>query len=141
MKTLELSAFEKAVSSFQAAIMDSKDQDFTSRLTPSQKKLIISGVIQNFEFTYELSWKFIKRWLSHNLGSSNVDGTTRRELFRLAAENKLIVSVDDWMFYHQARNQTSHTYNENTAQEICQAAEQFLPLAQALLDRLRAKND
>jgi nucleotidyltransferase substrate binding protein (TIGR01987 family) len=102
---------------------------------------MMSGVVQNFEFTYELSWKFIKRWLDYNLGSSNIDGATRRELFRLAAEHQLIQSVDDWMFFHQARNQTSHTYNEDTAQEICQSAEKFLPLVQALLNRLKEKND
>ena len=141
MEALDLSSFEKAVASLRSAINDSQDQTFISQLSASQKKLIMSGVIQNFEFTYELSWKFIKRWLSHNLGSSNVDGTTRRELFRLAAEHQLLKSVDDWMFYHQARNQTSHTYDENTAREICQAAESFLPLAQALLERLKEKND
>jgi nucleotidyltransferase substrate binding protein (TIGR01987 family) len=141
MGLLDLTAIRKAVASLTAAIKDSKDETFISLLQPSQKLLIMSGVIQNFEFTYELSWKFIKRWLEHNLGSSHVDGVTRRELFRLAAEHQLISSVDDWMFFHQARNQTSHTYDEKTAREICLAAEKFLPLAQVLLNRLEEKND
>lgn len=141
MGVLDLSALDKAVASLTVAIRDSRDESFTASLSDSQKRLVLSGVVQNFEFTYELSWKFIKRWLDYNLGGAQIDGVTRRELFRLATEHQLIHSVDDWMFFHQARNQTSHTYDEQTAKEVCNAAETFLPKAQALLDTLKAKND
>ena len=45
---------------------------------------IAAGVIQNFAFTYELCWKFMKRWIEENVNSEIVDGVTRRELFRKA---------------------------------------------------------
>jgi hypothetical protein len=32
----------------------------------------------------------MKRWLEENVGSASVDGVPRRELFRLAAESRLI---------------------------------------------------
>ncbi len=128
MGILDLSSLEKAVSSLYAAIKDSHDKTFISLLQLSQKKLMMSGVVRNFESIYELCWKFIKRWLDYNLGSSNIDGATRRELFRLAAEHQQIQSVDDWMFFFTKRAIKHHTYNEDTAQEICQSAEKFLPL-------------
>ncbi len=105
------------------------------------QEAVKAGVIQNFEFTYELSWKFIKRWLEKNYGSTYVDGITRRELFRLAAETQLIESVDEWMLYHQARNQTSHTYDETVAAEVYKVSLNFLTVAEKLLQRLQAKND
>ena len=44
---------------------------------------IKAGVNQNFKVTYELCWKFTKRWRENNIGATYVDGVTRRELFRL----------------------------------------------------------
>lgn len=52
MALLDLSSLEKAVASLTAAVADFQDEHFVGGLTPSQKKLVMSGVIQNFEFTY-----------------------------------------------------------------------------------------
>src|SRR3990167_7606188 len=62
---------------------------------------LISGVVQNFEVCYELGWKYIKRYLEQNMGSSYVDGVATRELFRMARESLLIDDVDKWMLYHR----------------------------------------
>jgi len=139
--TLDLTPLEKACSSLQEAISNASDQSFIANLSESQRKLIIAGVIQNFEFTYELCWKFIKRWLTENIGKTYVEGVTRRELFRLAATNKLIDNVDNWMFYHQARNQTSHIYDEVVANEVFNAAKSFSQQANELLASLAKRND
>ena len=138
---LDLTALQRASASLSEAVTNACDTSFMNTINESQQKLIIAGVIQNFEFTYELSWKFIKRWLSENVGSTYVDGVSRRELFRLAAEHQLIDDVDEWMFYHTARNQTSHSYDEQTALEIFDAAKPFAHLAIQLLAKLKARND
>ncbi len=138
---LDLTAMQKAVKSLEDGVGNACDGGFMNRLTESQQKLVIAGVIQNFEFSYELSWKFIKRWLSENIGSTYVDGVTRRELFRLAAQSRLIDDVDKWMFYHAARNQTSHIYNEDIAREVFDTAKDFSLAAKDLLVRLEAQND
>jgi nucleotidyltransferase substrate binding protein (TIGR01987 family) len=138
---LDLTPLQKACTSLSEAVTDASDQSFINTLNESQRRLIIAGVIQNFEFTYELSWKFIKRWLNENVGSTYVDGVSRRELFRLAAEHQLIDDVDEWMFYHAARNQTSHSYDEKTAQEIFDASKQFTRIAKQLLTALEIRND
>ncbi len=138
---LDLSPLSKAVHLLEEAVANACDQNFIDSLTASQNKLIISGVIQNFKFTYELCWKFIKRRLTENLGKTHVDGVTRRELFRLAATHKLIKSVEEWMLFHQARNQTSHTYDEDIAKEVFETAQQFVQHSKDLLSVLSNKND
>jgi len=100
-----------------------------------------AGVIQHFEFTYELCWKFLKRWFERNLGRSEVEGISRRELFRLAHEWRFIDDVKLWMTFHGARNQTSHTYEQTTADDVLKVAIEFLPQAQEFLERLLAHND
>lgn len=138
---LDLSALERAVNSLDAVIAETQKDAFMASLTPVQRDAMIAGAIQNFEFTYELSWKFMRRWIEHNFGSSYVDGVSRRELFRQAHQSRLIDSVENWMLFHRARNQTSHVYDPRVAQEVYGIATQFLPEAQSLLELLRQKND
>jgi nucleotidyltransferase substrate binding protein (TIGR01987 family) len=137
---LDLTSLKKAITSLEKAITiataqknDKKDNDLN--------EVIRAGVIQNFEFTYELCWKFIKRWLEININNTIIDGLTRKELFRLAAENRLIDKPEGWFFYHKARNETSHTYNPEISQNIYLAALRFINDAKLLLLALESKND
>ncbi|EKD27296.1 MAG: nucleotidyltransferase, partial [uncultured bacterium] len=61
--------------------------------------------------------------------------------FRMATERHLIKDIEAWFDYHQKRNKTSHTYDENTAEEVFNAALLFVLDAKYLLDSLEAKND
>ena len=138
---LDLSSLRKAVESLEKTIKVADDRAFMSRLNEDQKEVVRAGVIQNFEFTYELCWKFMRRWLDVNLGPVYVAGVSRRQLFRLSAEHRLVGDVDQWMEYHDARNETAHTYDENTAEDVFETAQKFLADAQKLLQALEAHND
>lgn len=113
MGLLDLTALQNGINAFTRTCHATQNKAIFSTLPTEFQDAVKAGVIQNFEFTYELCWKLMKRWLEKNYGNSYIDGVTRRELFRLAAESKLIDSVDEWMLYHQARNQTSHTILSN----------------------------
>jgi nucleotidyltransferase substrate binding protein (TIGR01987 family) len=138
---LDLSSFRKAIESLGNTLEVAADNDFISGLSDKQSEAIRAGVIQNFEFTYELCWKFMRRWLEMNLGSTYVEGVSRRQLFRLSAESGLIGDVDRWMEYHDARNETAHTYDEETAEDVSGTAKEFLSDAEKLLKALEARND
>lgn len=73
------------------------------------------GLIQAFEYTHELSWKTLKDFLKDR-GTENIYGSkdATREAFKLG----LIEDGDTWMNMIQSRNQTSHTYNQDAADEI-----------------------
>jgi nucleotidyltransferase substrate binding protein (TIGR01987 family) len=139
--TLELEPMRKAITSLKGVLERANNTEFMSSLDGVARYGLKCGATQNFEVTYELCWKFMKRWLEENLGSSYVDGVSRRELFRLAAESKLINDVDLWMDYHHARNQTSHTYDEAKAEIVFQTASRFVHDAERLLDAIEARND
>ena len=106
------------------------------------KETVRAGVIHNFEVAYEISWKMIKRWLKENIGDAAVDSSvTRRNIFRSGAENRLIVDAERWMDYHEARNSTSHTYNEDAAENVFTEATEFIHDAKQLLSVLQEHND
>ncbi|MEI8054802.1 MAG: nucleotidyltransferase substrate binding protein [bacterium] len=137
---LDLTSLRKAVASLERAIRVSSTQaEYQSG--SDQEEVVRAGVIQNFEFTYEICWKFIKRWLKINFNDPAIDGMSRKELFRLAAESRLISNVEDWFFYHKARNETTHTYNIEIAKSIYLTAIRFVGDARVLLQVLESKND
>ncbi len=138
---LELSSLQKAVISLERAVKVATSNEKMDKLDENQKDTIRAGVIQNFEFTYELCWKFMKRWLEANVNRESVDGVTRKELFRIAAENCLIKDVPAWFNYHKARNQTTHIYDNKIAEDVFAVAVLFVIDAKALLKVLEAKND
>lgn len=137
---LDLSSIQKAVNSLERSIKVATSM-INGDIDTDLEEVLRAGVIQNFEFTYELCWKFMKRWLEENFGSTTVDGITMKELFRIAAENKLIINVEAWFNYHKKRNLTSHTYDLDTANDVYSTALTFLNDSKEFLNRLEARND
>jgi nucleotidyltransferase substrate binding protein (TIGR01987 family) len=95
---LELNSLKKAVASLGRAWNFSRNRLGEKTVGPEEAEVIRAGVIQNFEFTYELCWKFMKRWLEINLTPGMMEGITRKQLFRFAAENRLIDDYNQWVF-------------------------------------------
>lgn len=91
------------------------------------------GAVQGFEYTYELSWKTLKRYFSWNqqLEESNV-----KNLIREAGKQGLIDDVELWFAFHEARNLTSHMYSQKIAERVFAKAKIFLPEAKLLVSRL-----
>lgn len=139
---LDLTSLGKAVDSLKAALRVAGDNTFMSKLSPEQADTIRAGVIQTFEFTYELCWKFIQRWLKEH---QHIDEAalprTRKDLFRMAARHSLINHPEMWFDYGNARNMTAHTYNKKTALAVHEVAIEFAKDAEHLLKCLRTKND
>ncbi|WP_051786443.1 HI0074 family nucleotidyltransferase substrate-binding subunit [Endozoicomonas numazuensis] len=84
------------------------------------------SVVQRFEYTYEMSWKLMKRWISDNVSPEDSEpGWSRRELYRLAAKTGLIAEPKRWFAYHEARNVSSHTYHKASAAKVMAVVREF----------------
>lgn len=136
---LDLSSLENATATLERSVHAATS--LQASIPEELRETVRSGIIQNFEVAYELSWKMMKRWLGANVSPDVVDGVSRRELFRRAAESRLIADVDLWMGFHAARNETSHTHDHETAAEVVTVAARFSPAARALLAALHARHD
>lgn len=92
------------------------------------------GLIKAFEYTYELAWNTMKDFLTYK-GVTDIYGS--RDSIRQAFSSGLIHDGDMWMDMLQSRNKTSHTYNEETAEEIAQAIQkQYYPLFKKLANSM-----
>jgi nucleotidyltransferase substrate binding protein (TIGR01987 family) len=130
---LDLTSIQNAVKSLEQAVTFAASS--TAAKDSVERQVIMAGVIQNFEFTFELCWKFMQRSLETNFGQ-NIDVKTRRDLFRLAAEHNLIEDAMAWVKFSEARNKTSHIYDQGIAAEVFEKAKEFLPAAKNLLNKL-----
>ena len=137
---LVLDALSNAIAALLAVQARSEDQRLMAALDEVTQQAIRSSVIQHFEFTYELCWKFMRRRLIVDIGQTSVDGVSRRDLFRVAAENGLIGDVEAWFQYHVARNQTSYTYQQSIAASVYTISLPFARDAVQLLTVLEARN-
>lgn len=83
------------------------------------------GLIQAFEYTFELAWNVIKDYFELQ-GDTGILGS--RDAFRLAFRRGLIEHGDVWMSMIKSRALTSHTYNEEIAQQVASAiVSQYYP--------------
>ena len=95
------------------------------------------GVIQRFEFTFELAWKTLKTvFEDEGLKGLNSPKTVLREAF--AAE--LIIDDELWLAMLSDRNSTAHIYSEQMAIEICRnIQEKYVNALVNLLEKIHTR--
>ncbi len=102
---------------------------------------IRDGLIQRFEFTYEISHKMLKRYLETTAASpAAFDEMPFQDLIRSANEQNLLRGAwPDWRRYRDMRSRTSHTYDEEVALAVVAGIPDFLAEAIHLRDRIKAR--
>lgn len=88
------------------------------------------GIIQSFEFTFELAWKTLKDYLE----SQQVSAPFPRDVIKQAFHYQLISDGDLWMDMLEKRNLVAHTYNETAANAALELIRDkyFVALKQAI---------
>jgi nucleotidyltransferase substrate binding protein (TIGR01987 family) len=104
--------------------------------------LIRDGLVQRFEFTYEISHKMLKRYLALALASpAEFDSMPFGDLIRTGNEQGLLLSDwSNWKRYREMRSKTSHTYDEGIALQVVAGIPGFLAEARYLLEQLQRRN-
>ena len=82
------------------------------KLSPLEQE----GVIQRFEYTWELTWKVLKDYLEYS--GIVLDTVTARSVIKEAIAAKIIDNGDVWMDALDSRNKMSHTYNYKDFEKI-----------------------
>ena len=130
--SLDFTPLQKALSSLDIAIKRSKAD-------PKDKE-IRDAVIQRFEYSFELTYKFLKRVLERESANPHqIDQMSYKDLLREAAEKGFEINFDSWVIYRDQRNLTSHTYNEAKAESVYKTALDFFPDAVELSKKLMSR--
>ena len=105
------SNYQKALMRLSEAVDVLNSQDIVNVL---ELTLLKEGLIQRFEYTHELAWKVMKDYLEYQ-GYVDIRGS--RDAIRKSLELN-IISDRRWMSTIEARNLTSHNYEDETAENI-----------------------
>jgi nucleotidyltransferase substrate binding protein (TIGR01987 family) len=76
-------------------------------------KFEIQGLIQCFEYTFELAWKTMKDYLEQE----GFEVKSPRSAIQTAFQTQLITDGHSWIDALEKRNLMAHTYDENKAVE------------------------
>ena len=131
--TPDLSPFVNAVTRLEEGL--DRYQENTEDLQ------IRDGLIQRFEFTYEIAHKMLKRYLeSQSPTPGEFDGADFQYLIRTGNEKGLLLGDwAKWRVYREMRGKTSHTYDEEIAVEVAEGIPAFLDEVRYLRDQLISK--
>lgn len=122
-----IAALEEGLSAFRRE--QSNDAD------PALQALLRDAAIQRFEFTFEIAWKTLRRYLEE-YGLEQIDRASNRQMFRIDYEQGLLRDAEAWLLYLQRHNLTSHVYDQSIAEQIFRTVPDFLEDARWLLARL-----
>lgn len=130
---LDITPFEMAITRLQEGL--------ERYLTDVSDTQIRDGLIQRFEFTYELAHKTLKRYLEGTSANpEEIDAMAFQDLVRTANERNLLRGDwSAWRRYREMRARTRHTYDEQLALEVVAGIPQFLAEALHLRDELRRR--
>ena len=86
-------------------------------LADELSRLEKEGLIQRFEYTFELAWKTLKDYLE----AQGVSVTFPRDVVKEAFQAGILTRGEVWLEMLERRNELSHTYNETTFEESVEA--------------------
>jgi nucleotidyltransferase substrate binding protein (TIGR01987 family) len=97
--------------------------------------IFLDLAVKRFEFTYEMAWKTIKRYLDYE----GIEARFPRACFKEAYSQKLITDQQVWLDMIEQRNLSSHVYNQDELAGILVRLAEFRGAFEGLLQQLEKR--
>ena len=111
--TQTLNALEQSIQMFSRTDIDE-----------NMRKHLVASIIKHFEMCYEASWKFLKYYLEVRFEEIV---NSPKQVYRQCLTFDLLdeQTVKGLLDINEARNSTTHTYDEENAQEVCKRIDHY----------------
>lgn len=130
---LDISSFQKAITRLREGLAR-YEQDISDTQ-------IRDGLVQRFEFTYEIAHKTLKRYMElASATPEQYDLMPFQDLIRSGNEQGLLLGDwSAWRGYRDMRSRTSHTYDEDVALQVVAGIPAFLKEALHLYEKVEQR--
>ncbi len=137
---IDVSSLVKALAQLEDAL-----QYCASDLAKNDAKLAMhlrAGAIQAFEYTYELTFKTLKRYLEQTESNpASIDEMSFNEIIRRGYEKGLLQGeLTKWREFRRDRGTTSHTYQESKAIIVYENIPAFVAELKYMLNQITTRN-
>lgn len=123
--------FERALNLLRTTFQDKNIDQFSD--------LEKEGIVQRFEYTFELGWKTLKDYLEYM--GTKLEQFTPRYIIKQAFAANIISDGQVWIDMIEHRNLMSHTYNPETFKKAVAAiVKSYLPAFENLYSFLKPKD-
>jgi len=104
-------------------------------LMEEYSKIVRDATIQRFEYTFEVAWKLLKEYLYYQEG---IVCNSPKSCFREAFSVGLLNEEETVLFIQMTddRNLTSHTYDEEIAENLYKKIKNYYALLKSLIERI-----
>jgi nucleotidyltransferase substrate binding protein (TIGR01987 family) len=131
--------YQKALHKLTEAVNQLELHGAEKEIVNQMSELEREGLIQRFEYTHELAWKVMKDYLKEQ-GIQEIGGS--KDAVRGANQLELITQAEVWMDMISGRNATSHTYDEEIAENIfLKIVFSFYPLLKEFEIKMESKKN
>lgn len=104
-----------------------------------KNEFIVSGIIYKFYIQFELGWKVLKELLRYE-GANQAATGSPREIIKTAYAYFHFMEEDVWLEMLRDRNDTTHIYNEEAAQQLIEKIlHQYIGVFVSLEQQIRAR--
>lgn len=118
--------FESAYNQLKSAVEKIEELDDLSK----------EGLVQRFEYTFELAWKTIKDFLE----SKGEPETYQRDIIKKAFQLEIIIHGELWLEMLEKRNLMAHTYNQATFEAVVDLIhKEYFPEITKLVEFFKSK--
>lgn len=108
-----------------------------SKTADPREPFVLEGTVQNFNLTFDISWKVMKDILVKDMGVLDFAAGSPRETLQQAFMNGLI-SDDNWLSMLRIRNALAHDYNGTLAKKSFQdIVNVYIPLLEEFRDQAK----
>jgi nucleotidyltransferase substrate binding protein (TIGR01987 family) len=128
--------FKMAYAALGKAIATQERKDSDDPHDTDAHELNSAGVIQNFEVTYEMAWKFLKVYLED---MHQIVATSPKDVFRACHTHRFLPEtiMNELIQLADARNQTTYTYNAIVARAVRDDIVKHYKVLGMVLERLK----
>jgi len=137
-----LQTLEKALGNY-TFVKDRQDQNLFGELDPQELFLAQrDSLIQRFEYSFDLFWKYLKTYLE-DISKVNLERLTPRHIIKQGCLTRILSEDEASLALKmiEARNRTSHIYREEVAERVADDIPQFYCLMQHVILRLDPEID
>ena len=120
---MQLESFENATKRLKAAL----------EYDPLELDIALDAVIRRFEFTFEMAWKSVKLTAK----AVGYDCKSPKGCLKLAYRMGWIGDEEKWLELLEARNLSSHTYDQETAMDVYETVKDDYEVFNSLLKELK----